>query len=175
MSHLDHPLLLNIDILFPQSFNCPPVGGNFCAILQHPCSLRLCKNIFDAITKKDKKTFRRKDPVHTVKIFSALAAITPRSETSRPFLLIKIRSFQKEDVDLLILDIVCLWMISYLKTFLFSTTICEYLQTSSTPCPPGITRQERGSILMKLWSDTKIKLFSFEQKIASVHPLISSI
>ena len=43
MSHLDHPLLLNIDILFPQSFNCPPVGGNFCAILQHPCSLRLWK------------------------------------------------------------------------------------------------------------------------------------
>ena len=127
MSHLDHPLLLNIDILFPQSFNCPPVSGNFCAILQHPGSLRLCKNTFDAINKKDKKTFRRKDPVHTVKIFSALAAITPRSETSRPFLLIKIRSFQKEDVDLLILDIVYLWIIGYLKTF--STTKCEYLQT----------------------------------------------
>ena len=117
MSHLDHPLLHNIDILFLQSFNCPPVGGNFCAILQHPCSLMLWKNILDAINKKDKKTFRRKDPVHTVKIFSALAAITPRSETSRPFLLIKIRSFPKEDVDLLILDIVYLWIISYLKTF----------------------------------------------------------
>ena len=95
--------------------------------LAAPLQPEVVKNIFDAIAKNDKKTFRRKDPVHTVKIFSALAAITPRSETSRPFLLIKIRSFQKEDVDLLILDIVYLWIIGYLKTF--STTKCEYLQT----------------------------------------------
>ena len=117
--------------------------------LAAPLQPEVVKNIFDAINKKDQKTFRRKDPVHTVKIFSALAAITPRSETSRPFLSIKIRSFQKEDVDLLTLDIFYIWMIIYLKTFLFSTIICEYLQTSSIPCPPGITKQERGAILRK--------------------------
>ena len=143
--------------------------------LAAPLQPEVVKNIFDAIAKNDKKTFRRKDPVHTVKILSALAAITPRSETSRPFLLIKIRNFQKDDVDLLTLDFFYIWMIIYLKTLLFSTTICEYLQTSSIPCPPGITKQERASILIKLWSDTKIEFFSVEQKIALVHPFISSI
>ena len=64
--------------------------------LAAPLQPEVVKNIFDAINKKDQKTFRRKDPVHTVKIFFALAATTPRSETSESFLLIKIRSFQKK-------------------------------------------------------------------------------
>ena len=60
MSHLDHPLLLNIDILFPQSFNCPPVGGNFCAILQYPCSLRLWKTYLMRSIKKIMKPSEEK-------------------------------------------------------------------------------------------------------------------